>query len=631
MHKGYSQERFLCEYNRVCGRIFRMERESRGLSLEKMAFGLLSRTTLGNMESGKAGWRKLTGDTLFQRLGILPDYFEMVASTEELERWRMREDICLLVSDKAQEAEGKIKQYRGKYPGREPAEEQFLQKAELWLLLRNQAGKAHGETVSHEERLVSMAEAAIACTVPGERRGKWIDLPLAPSELEAFLLLGAVRMVCGSREEARQIQQAVWDYPKRHRWKERIMVRIMPQAALLGMELALREKDGPRAFRLGREALEMLRRNPCHCCLLPLLERMGRISEAELQERDWAYRKEIIMFRDGFKRIYDKAGYPGNRIWQGVSVENTREAGIVLKMLRKFAGKSRAKAVYDGEEMVVTQRQLEKIERGEHMPSYANYQRLIRQYGKCGGWMEPMLETDSLEVLELRQEIASLIGRCQWDRAEEEIERLRLRVDMSYPRVRQEFLFYEALFLQEREKNFEKSLGVLREALDATMPDTDGDKKWWVFQREEIIIASNIAGICRELGRIEEAGKWCENIRFSVQQQMGRAGIVKCGYAMLMESFDNYLGELKMFEEALKANQEAVANYLKQLQIDTLDRAYYRIAWNAYELAAKQNIPCEALRKQWTEAFQASEVVAAFTYDKYIVDFLQKRRDKYLM
>lgn len=631
MSDSYSQERFTCEYNKVCGSIFREERKSRGMSLEKIAAGLLSKTALGNMESGKTGWRKVTGDTLFQRLGILPDYFEMVASSDELERWRMREDISLLISDQVRKAQDRIREYRERYSDREPIEEQFLQKAELLLLLKEQVEKAGSEACLQRERIETMAEAAIARTVPDRRGGKWIELPLAPSELEAFLLLGAVRMVCGRREEAWQIQQAVWDYPRRHGWRERIIVQIMPQAALLGMELALQEKDSSKAFRMGREAVEMLRRNSCHCYLLPLLERMSGISEVELWERDRAYRNEIIVFRDGFKHIYAQEGYPGYRIWQGVYVENTREAGIVLKMLRKFAGKSCAKAVYDGEEMVITERQLEKIERGEHMPSHENYQRLIRQYGKSGGWMMPMLETDSVEVLELRQKIASLIGFCMWDSAEEEIEQLKQKVDMSCSRVMQELLFFEALYMQQYKGDIEKSLDVLQKALYITMPDIEGDKKWWVFQREEIIIASNIASTYRILGKMEEAGKWCEIIRFSIQQQMNRTGIGPTGYAILMESYDSYLGEQGMYKESLEVNREAVLNYLKQPQIDTLDRAYYRIAWTTYEIASKQETQCEMIRKQWINAFQASEVVAAFLQDKYMIDSLQKKRNKYLL
>ena len=111
-----------------------------GLSLvsrEKLGQGIMSEIALGNIEDGKAGWTKVIGDTLLQRMGVSghiqyllsilrakfgegilktvagslfpisacllqrmgvsADYFEVVASAGELDRWRMREDICMLM------------------------------------------------------------------------------------------------------------------------------------------------------------------------------------------------------------------------------------------------------------------------------------------------------------------------------------------------------------------------------------------------------------------------------------------------------------------------------------------------------------------------------------------------------
>lgn len=449
-------------------------------------------------------------------------------------------------------------------------------------------------------------------------------------KLEAVLLDGWVRMTCGRTEEAWKRQGDVWEYPERHRWEERMKVWIRPQAALLGMEIALGEKDSRKAFELGREALELLRRNSCHYYLLPLLEGLERIHGEELWPAEREYQREAIRFREDFQRIYDQFGYPGHRIWQGITAGNTRDVGITLKMLRKYAGKPRSQAVSDEEGLIVTGRQLEKIEKGEHKPSYENYQRLARQYGKSGSWIVPMLETDSLEVLKLRQEIATLIGFCEWKKAEREIERLRGQVNMDYPRVRQEFLLFEALWVG-REGELEKGLELLLEALHVTMPDVEGtDKKWWVFQREEIMIASNIASVFRKLGKMEEAREWYEIIAFSLEQQSSRTDVKHTGYEMLMEGIDNYLGNLERFEEAVKVNREAVCNYLKQPQIDTLARALYRIAWDTYEMASEQNSDYEIFREQWRNAFRTSQALAYFMYDNYLIEFMEKRKEKYL-
>lgn len=641
MKKDCGQRKGTGNYNRVCGTIFQKERTKRGFSLEIIASGLLSRTALGKMETGRIGWQKLVGDTLFQRMGIWPDYFEMLASSEEMARWRLREDICLLILDRPGEAEEKIGEYEERYGTRERLEEQFLRKAKLLLLLQDRkenigrvcSGEVYSNEVysGDEDRLLRMSEEAVSCTLTGDWKKGLIDMPAAPSELEAVLLDGWVRMTCDRHEEAWKRQRDVWEYPERHGWEERMTVRIRPQAALLGMELALREKDSRKAYQLGREALELLRHNSCHCYLLPILEGLERIPGEDLGSTEREYQREAAGFRDAFQQIYDQFGYPGHRIWQGVTVGNTRDVGITLRMLRKYAGKPRSQVVSDEKGLIVTGRQLEKIEKGEHKPSYENYQRLVRQYGKSGSWMEPMLETDSLEVLKLRQEIATLTGFCQWEKVEQKIEQLRDKVDMDYPKVRQELLFLEALKIR-RTGELEKGLEMLLEALYVTVPDIKGtDKKWWVFQREEFMIACNIASTFRKMGKMEEAKAWYEIIGFSLEQQSSMTKMKHTGYAMLMEDIDNYLGELKEYTEALDASKEAAGNYLKQPLIGTLARAFYRIAWNTYKMALERNPDYGILQEQWRNAFRISESLASFMYDNYLLEFLEKRREKYLL
>lgn len=190
----------------------------------------------------------------------------------------------------------------------------------------------------------------------------------------------------------------------------------------------------------GREALEMLRRNGCHCYVLPLLDALCGLDAMAFGMQ--GYLEQAREFRDMFRIVYEWFGYPGYRIWQGISIDNIRDVGTVLKMLRKFYGISRENAVFDGNELVVTPRQLEKIEKGIHKPSYENYNRLAKQYGKYGGWNMPLLETDSAEILALRQRISTLLEYNKWDQAEWEIRRFRGMVNPAYPRVKQELLFF---------------------------------------------------------------------------------------------------------------------------------------------------------------------------------------------
>ncbi|MCI9221579.1 MAG: hypothetical protein HFH94_18065 [Lachnospiraceae bacterium] len=242
------EQEFILEHNKAYGQIIREERSKRKLSLEDLSCGIMSRTALEKVEKGKAQWTKLAGDTLMLRMGILPEHFESLSSGEDLDRWRLREDICLLVPDEREQAVAKIQEYRETYGKREPLEEQFLLKAEVVLmLLQNMAesgeawrrdGRAcprvHMESAAEAGSRIPVkngtaarvvlekARQALECTVrPGweQQIGK---LVLSPGELEAVLLVSAVLLAGGGEaKEAQEAQawalwQAVWEYPGSH-------------------------------------------------------------------------------------------------------------------------------------------------------------------------------------------------------------------------------------------------------------------------------------------------------------------------------------------------------------------------------------------------------------------------------
>lgn len=165
MGEKYGSAELRQDYNRVCGVILREERQKRNISMESLASGLLSGAALGKMEAGITGWRMLTGATLLQRMGIMPEDFEMVASSDELGRWRKREDICFLIPDSPREAECKIQEYRRHYSRRDSVEEQFLIKAELILRLSE---KSSNQGIQYGESLLQSAREAVCCTVPGD-------------------------------------------------------------------------------------------------------------------------------------------------------------------------------------------------------------------------------------------------------------------------------------------------------------------------------------------------------------------------------------------------------------------------------------------------------------------------------
>ena len=646
--KATREQEFIREYNRAYGSAIGSERKKRKLSLEKLSSGIMSRTKLEMVENGTAQWTKMEGDTLMLRMGIPPEYFESLASGEDLERWRKREDICLLIPAQLEEAAAEIGDYRSKYRKRELLEEQFLLKAEGILMLERQ--RTAGGEAEDPKIILDTAMQAVKCTIPEGWEQNLGAFCLSPGELDAVLLVSAALFENGRKEEAWQLWQAVWDYPGQHGWRKRAMTMVLPQAAVLGfrMAAALEEQGEPGGRNTamgsmaagGREtglpgkglkALKLLRENGCHCYVLPLLDCLCECDTSLFAEPE--YLEQVKAFRKMFLDIYAWFGYPGYRIWQGISVDNTRDAGMTLKMLRKFDGKSREKAVYDGDERVISPRQLERIEKGLHKPSYENYDRLVKQYGKFGGWNMPLLETDSLEVLEQRQLISTLMEYGIWDKAEWEIQKFRTRVNPAFPKVRQELLFFDAVLKQKKGGDLQECLEMLLEALRCTVPDFEGkDMKYWVYQREEIMIASNIGSFYRRLGKLEEAKKWFEAVLFSVGQLSERTGICNYGFDVAAESYDNYLGDICDFSKAVEINEEAARKDLLIFKINGIRRLFYRIAWNIYEVAKEKRKPeeYEFFRLKWRMAFEISKTMADFMYDSNLKTFLEVRVEKFL-
>lgn len=653
-----SEQDFILNYNQVYGRVLGYERRKRKLSLEDLSSGLLSRTALENIENGRAHCTKVTGDTLMLRMGILPEYFESLASGAELERWRQREDICLLIPAKPDAAAGKIRTYRETYENRDPLEEQFLLKAEVILMLTSAPPDSppsqpnqRQTSGTKEPPILTKARQTVECTVRAGWEQSLNAFCLSPGELEAILLFSAALFQVSRDAEAWKLWQAVWNYPQEHLWKERAKTLILPQTAILGIRQVLTRNQpaGPSAVRIplsetapanrrisardmaahGRKALELLRRNSCHCYVLPLLENLCGL-DADLFP-DPKYPRQLHVFQEMFRELYAWFAYPGYRIWQGISVDNTRDAGMTLKMLRKFYGKSRENAVYDGSELVVTPRQLEKIEKGIHKPSYQNYNRLTKQYGKYGGWNMPLLETDSAEILEQRQLISTLIECNDWTRAEQEIRKFRHTVNPAFPKVRQELLFFDAALKWKKENALGESLEMMLEALHCTVPAFEGrEMKWWVFQREEIMIASNIGVLRRKLGNTEGTGKWFEAILFSIEHNTSRTGVVSYGYDISAECYDNYLGDIGSFSAAIDMLEKTIRKDLQFYRINSIQNLFYRIARNVHMTAAERPEEQTSLRPKWKKSFRISKIMADFMYDSHLEAFLKERESKYL-
>lgn len=634
---------WLRRYNQYCGKFMYKERCRRGISEQKISRGVCTRTELRKMENGDTPWKKMIGDYLLQRLGVPTEYFEVMADARELNGWRDREDICLVVFEQPQKAQQLLEVYQKKYRKKTPFEEQFLKKMQTILLMQAYKKRFESKSVDVEreksegENLVESARQTVLCTLPdGWEKKKLSKFLLAPCELESILLLANCLLLIGKTDEAMQMHKKVADYVKQAKFEPKVQILIYPQVALLGMKLELYAGNEEKAFSYGMEALELLRHQYSQRYVVFVLEELLNVLEciSVKGKEDQKYKEEeteVTEFLKTFEELYRLFSHPKKRMWQSISVSNTHEIGLTLKMLRKAMGLSAAKVSAANPDHL-TARQIEKIEAGTHRPSGRNYEMLMQFYHKTGLEGQLLLETDSLEVLHQRQEIVDFIIREEWDNAWESFQSFKEKLDVNVPLNRQEMIFldtdiqhtyHKKLTAQEYVKQMEK-------ALYCTMPKIPMEKwNMWVFQREEAIVAGNIAGKFLNSGESKKAEELFSKLLQSFDMQMEHTRIPYRGYVVITTGLVNALGENKKYYQSIKQDERSI-NVLLNDTIEDVDAFIYDICWSLYELVNEYPDKKEKYQNWWRELFPIAYKLAEFFCKKNDVSFYEERKSKYL-
>lgn len=595
------------------------------------------------MENGDTPWKKMIGDYLLQRLGVPTEYFEVMADARELNGWRDREDICLIIFEQPQKAQQLLETYQKKYRKKTPFEEQFLRKMQTILLMQAYKKSFESKSVDVEreksegENLVESAQQTVLCTLPdGWEKKKLSKFLLAPCELESILLLANCLLLIGKTDEAMQMHKKVADYVKQAKFEPKVQILIYPQVAFLGMKLELYAGNEEKAFSYGMEALELLRHQYSQRYVVFVLEELLNVLEciSVKGKEDQKYKEEeteVTEFLKTFEELYRLFSHPKKRMWQSISVSNTHEIGLTLKMLRKAMGLSAAKVSAANPDHL-TARQIEKIEAGTHRPSGRNYEMLMQFYHKTGLEGQLLLETDSLEVLHQRQEIVDFIIREEWDNAWESFQSFKEKLDVNVPLNRQEMIFldtdiqhtyHKKLTAQEYVKQMEK-------ALYCTMPKIPMEKwNMWVFQREEAIVAGNIAGKFLNSGESKKAEELFSKLLQSFDMQMEHTRIPYRGYVVITTGLVNALGENKKYYQSIKQDERSI-NVLLNDTIEDVDAFIYDICWSLYELVNEYPDKKEKYQNWWRELFPIAYKLAEFFCKKNDVSFYEERKSKYL-
>lgn len=600
-------------------RIFTAYRKEKKIRTEKIVSGVISRRAFLDIEKGKSVLSRENWKFLMHRIGIVTDYFETVVSRKELKDWRCREDICLSVCEDCEKAKKLLEEYRNSHIKMSNIERQFCLKIE-WLLSRNEKSG---------EELYKLSKDAVCCTVQEDWKENLSALYVGSEELEAMLLVVWSLLKKNELMDAFRLFDQIQRYPKIHNWEPRMREMICAQIALIGIKLYERMKKIDIAYKIGIESLELLRRQSSQRYAYPLLAELVRIGimlEKEKSEKLLQFQK----FQKAFEIVYEENKIPYMRVWQCGSIENSYDVGMILKRMRMAQEKTQEEVCIDEKGFsFLNVRQLSRIEKGENRPSTENFQFLTRKMGRELDWIMPMLETDSIEVLSMRQDIIYAIGMRQWKKAKNILEQLKTKIgaeDYKEPQIQQEIQFIEAMYeleanritACEAEKEYYEALSYTFELSWLSLEELP------FIRSEEGIIISNIADIYHDMGNLKKSEELFEKLSSVYQKKQMFLKTNSSASAIILGQYSRLLGDIMNYKKALYIDSVNLQYELNDFNLIHIENLLYNQAWAYYEIDREQNSQ-KIQRKFW-----AAQRFAEFNRKEELINLLKMRENKYL-
>ena len=383
------------------------------------------------------------------------------------------------------------------------------------------------------------------------------------------------------------------------------------------------------AYKIGIESLELLRQQSSQRYVYPLLVELVRIG-IMLEKEKSEELQQFLKFQKAFAILYEENKIPYMRVWQCGSIENSYDVGMVLKRMRMAQEKTQEEVCIDEKGFsFLNVRQLSRIEKGENRPSTENFQFLTRNMGRELDWIMPMLETDSIEVLSMRQDIIYSIGMRQWKKAQNILEQLKTKIgaeDYKEPQIQQEIQFIEAMYeleankitVSEAEKKYYEALSYTFELSWLSLEELP------FIRSEEGIIISNIADIYHDMGNLKKSEELFEKLSSVYQKKQMLLKTNSSASAIILGQYSRLLGNIMNYKKALYIDSVNLQYELNDFNLIHIENLLYNQAWAYYEIDREQNNQ-KIQRKFWT-----AQRIAEFNRKEELINLLKMRENKYL-
>ena len=616
------------------GLLIKTTREGKGIGRDILAEGTMSERNLVKVENNEIVLDKVTWDFFLSRLGISTSIYECYVTKEEFicyefqtklrniandcirflyERKENREKILKSIKQGIEYSKQYLvflqenKRMEGCYP---PIHLFFVGVMESYFL------KASGESVvTRKKHLIHTWKILHSISIEEMLSKKKHCFSL--QELECLLLWSDICFEEGEKEKAVELLNWICDYCENYYLEDKI--KIYPYAMWYLSKIKLKENKKEEVFQIAMKSVELLLSKKSLRCLIPLIDILLEVksfnggtwyTEEQLQE----YKGCILELC----REYEENPYA---MYPFTSIEQATLVSEIICQRRKYKCMTQAQL----SEGIVEPETLSRFEREKISMRWKKLSLILERLGLPQEKEQLLLETDGYEALEMYQEINNHIFKFQTELAKEKLYILDNKLDKSSIKNKQYVKFVKTIIQKSNYQinSLEIQEKIYTELLQMTKPKyPDISIEHELLSRCEGGIINGLGILYEKKGDIERGKALLEQGILSYENKLISRKYSNRSRELLKHNYASLLGELGMFETAIKISKGEIKIILCKGAIEGVASALYEVAWNLYEWKKDER----EIKKYYIQAL----TTAKLEQDGKLVRFLLEREGKYL-
>ena len=613
----------MLEENENFATLLKNIRTEEEVSLDQLAYGIMSTSQLARIEKGERSVAKVVRDRLLERLGVARDLYENLLDLEDYREWERQKDILHAVREKqTAQAEQLLSEYEESLEDDENIRRQFY-----LVMLADIRKKEEGQ----ELFVRKCYREALALTVP-EADTVWAkQRPL--SILEINLLLENLAYENGMDSFLKY--KVLLRYVEDGCYDEISKAKIYPKIAFYSLKKRMQYREhldaGERmeCLEICGKAVERLRDAGRTYYLVELLEIRRQLLEDQLGELTGEEQKENLavqredeellkVIRDLYRQ-YDVTDYMEDCTYL-YQQKWVFPIGEVLKIRRMMFGMTQEQ-LCDG---ICSVKSLRRAEQGKTDIQREVREKLLKRLGLSGQLQWTRLITSDREVVRLAERLAKYQNGQNYVETRKLLERLKAKVTMEIPQNKQFIIETEALLdYYEKKISMRKFVDCETEILKQTLKENDFRKmgKIYLTEMEITCICNRWRGLKNEEKKKDI--QFLLNIYEEYSSKNGIANAISM-YEFVTEGAVSELGNMGEHELAILIDNKSIKESLKCRRLIHIDYKLYDIFWNTQEILKKKGIKMnlEKMADELMNCISISHYTKRYFYEKIYRDKL---------